>query len=198
MCSGNLGNSVYTNSGVGIMVLSCTDTEVYNNYGTGNKDGLHISGISAHTGSSIYNNTFLKCLNIGYVVGNAITDADTTFSNNILTADTTNITYSSIGFYVDTGTDQTNESNNCFYDFDTTASGHTLDSTDITDDPALDAKYKPTKGSPVIGAGITVLNNRDYYGEYRETLGYDIGAVWYDGYEDSTVKPKPLISGGTR
>ncbi|MGV7235273.1 MAG: hypothetical protein ACQ9ET_03350 [Nitrosomonadaceae bacterium] len=63
--------------------------------------------------------------------------------------------------------------------------------------PLLELEYDLNTGSPCIGAGTTPLSNKDYHGRQRKGPP-DIGAIWFDAHEDSTVEPKPLASGGKR
>jgi len=157
-CSGNVGYSgADITSGAGIMVLSVTNGEIYGNLGTGNRIGMILGGASAHTSTRIYNNTFVNSTHYGFIAGDAMADDVVEIKNNIFTGD-------SDGFYVNTGTDQTDEDYNIFYGFDTPTTNHTLGTNTLTSDPLLDANYKPTVDSPAYEAGIFVSSIKDYQG----------------------------------
>ena len=192
-CSGNEGNTTYNNSGAGIMILSVTNSKIYNNIGTGNRSGIEFGGASAHTGSQIYNNTYLDCIEFGLQIANAVTDNVTEFKNNIFTG---NNVETNTGIYRNTGTDQTDEDYNLVYNFDNVTTNHTLGSNGLTVDPLLNSDYSPSASSPCIGAGIATLDEKDFNGEYNKSLSYDIGAIWFNPIKDST-QVKQLASGGT-
>ena len=73
-----------------------------------------------------------------------------------------------------------------------------LDATSVSADPSLDNNYKPQGDSPCIGAGIQPLSLTDYNGDIRKSnAGFDIGAIWFDGPNDTTEEIV-LASGGTK
>ena len=68
--------------------------------------------------------------------------------------------------------------NNCIFN-NTTSGGMTYDGTHVTDDPLLDASYRPRAGSPVIGAGTYIPGAKHFGGVPMNAGAPDIGAHRY-------------------
>ncbi len=129
-----------------------------------------------------WNNTFYKAGAAGSTVAVGITGSVTGISvlNN--------------GFYgFGTGVTSANAitvTNNGFYACTANVGAGITNTAPVTDDPLLDANYKPTSAlSPWVNAGATVALTEDYEGMPRpQGAAYDIGAYELD------VTPPDLVS----
>jgi hypothetical protein len=173
-----LGKAGVDNSGCAIMVLNSKNVYVYNNYGSGSRNGLYVGDVSVSAGEllsniNFFNNTFTGCTSIGIDINSSLdaTDvAQVTFQNNILTAD-------GVGKGIDdnsTGGADPIHTNNCLYNFATTYEGITAGVDETTSNPLFRSPtdYHLTKNSPVKTSGIALPEVReDYDGNPRPLSG---------------------------
>lgn len=154
------GKAGVVNSGCGIMVLDSTSIWCFGNLVENCLTGIYFgSATSVHsTGQSavIEGNTIIDCSVHGVYLMTSADKATTVVRNNILTASD-----GAVPSVTNVGAAWTaDELNNCFYGF-AAASGHTLDASDITADPEIDANGHPQDGSPMIAAGVHTGYRRD-------------------------------------
>jgi hypothetical protein len=171
-CSDNVGHPNYVNSGCGVMVLESADTEVFSNLADGCSVGLWASTAEC-TGNNVHNNTFTNCLRFGARIDGLLVGEMNLTNNNITTVGGVDVIHKT------SATASIVSSNNNLY-----GGGHTNftpSGSDISVDPLLNEFHRPTKSSPLIGAGTHLGYVRDLDGKQRPnppSIGaYDVANV---------------------
>jgi hypothetical protein len=167
----------------------------------------------SHTANTVVKNNIFSNVRIGAIFFR-LESGDVhalNMTNNIFIADDSNdsqgiayTTSANTGVGSDGNGGQWIEDYNCVYGFvylkvlngTSTPTTQTFGSNGITSNPKLNSDYTLQASSPCIGAGTTILNERDNDGRYRKSIGYDIGAKWFNTHEDSTINTL-LASGGS-
>lgn len=162
------GNEATENSGCGIMILNALTITAYGNIVDGCKIGVYVGNKAAGQSCNVHNNTFRNCSYAGVLF---LSTADMTANlirNNVFTG------AASVPSVLIKGGTMTSESGNCYHGFGS-ATGHTLDASNIDDDPDFDARLSP-RATAVKTGGIN-LGGSDFYGKDFSGLSVAMGAV---------------------
>lgn len=151
-----IGNAATENSGCGIMILNALTTTAYGNVVDGCKVGVYVGNKGTGQSCNVFNNHFLNCTYAGIYSLSTADMAANLIRNNIFTG------AAHVPAALVKGGTFASESGNCYHGFAAPV-GHTLDASNITDDPELDSDYRPAAAA-LQGTG-TYLGGKDYTGK---------------------------------
>jgi hypothetical protein len=133
-------------------------------------DGMEYGILVDESTSYIVNNTLIGAMGVGIATGGTTTRF---VHNNILRGPVIGLSKGASG---------TTDSYNAYFDVGTTNASGTGD---VTEDPLLDASYRPRSDSPCVGAGIHIPGACHFGGKRMSVVSPTIGAHGY--YEARSV-----------
>lgn len=188
-----IGMFCHDNQGAGVSFNSSSGHTMMGTLSVGNrKPGLYLSNSS--TGCRAYNNTMTgNCKGGGFTAEITSNTNSTGFTsaNNLLIK----LGNATVGIGLSAGSASGSTSTkDCIFGYSTATQNITATNT-VTNDPLLDANYRPTSASPCLAAGTRVsgVRLRDFYGKEIDDVP-DIGAVQRYADRTQVVTRTPVVA----